>query len=95
MKKKKVIFVTNVSYYFPTASSLKCAMCFVCYDVKGFACIVTLLILFSTNGLYVLGFTGSFSSSSSASNPSMTRPVIIQKRNIHKTNHNDEFNFHL
>lgn len=41
---------------------------------NGFACIVTLLTRFSTRGLYVFGFTANFSSSSSASKPSMIRP---------------------
>lgn len=47
---------------------------------RGFACIVIAVILFSTSGLYVLGFTGSFSNSSIASKPSITRPNNVYLR---------------
>lgn len=47
---------------------------------SGFAWIVTELIFRSTSGRYVFGFTGNFSSSSSASKPSITRPNIVYLR---------------
>lgn len=46
---------------------------------NGFACIVTLLMRFSTKGLYVFGLTANFSNSSSASKPSIIRPGIINR----------------
>ena len=53
---------------------------FMCYTVPsaiGFACIVMSVSLHSFNGLKFFSFTGSFSSSSSVSKPSMT----LSKRN--------------
>lgn len=50
------------------------------YIAKGLAWIVILLIRFSASGLYVFGFTANFSSSSSASNPSITRPKSVYFR---------------
>lgn len=50
------------------------------YPASGLAWIVTDVILFSMSGLYVFGFTGSFSNSSIASKPSITRPNIVYLR---------------